>query len=214
MKSTTPKTFSLANHLDTRFSATALIALVGAIICTIGIYTLPETVSGKNSPIEYAQLVLIIIGAIFCFTAKQRPALYKVVAFLLIFLFLREINYGRTLACFADPDDPNKFPKWKDIPYGWMAHVLVGIYLVTLAAVFIFRGHWKSCLELLKDYRIPLWKSLILLAAIIGARITESCVHNDRVEELFELSFYITLVCFVWQYTRGKLRSTSPAEEA
>ncbi len=214
MNSSSPSSFSLASHLDTRFSATALIALVGAIICTIGIYTLPETVSGKNSPIEYTQLVLLIIGTRLCFTAKQRPALYRVVAFLLIFLFLREINYGRTLACFADPTDPNKFPKWKDIPYGWVAHVLVGVYLVSLAAVFIFRGHWKSCLELLTGYRIPLWKSIILLLAIIGARVTESCVHNDRVEELFELSFYITLLCFVWQYTRGNLRSTAAAENA
>lgn len=214
MNSSSPSSFSLASHLDTRFSATAFVALVGAIICATGIYTLPETVSGKNSPIEYTQLVLLIIGAVFCFTAKQRPALYRVMAFLLIFLFLREINYGRTLACFADPTDPNKFPKWKDIPYGWVAHMLVGVYLVSLAAVFIFRGHWKSCLELLTSYRIPLWKSIILLLAIIGARVTESCVHNDRVEELFELSFYITLLCFVWQYTRGNLRSTAAAENA
>ncbi len=213
MNSSSSSSFSLANHLDTRFSATAFIALVGAIICAIGIYTLPETVSGKNSPIEYAQLMLLILGAAFCFTAKQRPELYRVVAFLLIFLLLREINYGRTLACFADPADPNKFPKWKDIPYGWLAHVFVGIYLVTLAAVFILRKHWKACWELLRDYRLPLWECVILILAAVCAQITERFFHNDRIEELFELAFYSTAICIIWRYTRGKLRAAGPADE-
>lgn len=195
------------SHTDGQFRATAFISIAVVIICMILAYTLPESMGGKNSVPEYLQLLLLFIGTIMAFRANNHQTLFRFAGFVLIFLLLREINYGRTLPCFADPNDPNKFKKWKEIPYGWLAHVLVGIYLAVLLLYFLCKKLWRDVWELLTQRRIPLWETSVMVVTAVCAQLTERIVHNDFLEEFFELSFYTAFMCLLWRYTRGALKS-------
>lgn len=201
-KNNTSKDF--LTHIDTRFSITAFIALVAAVLCMVAAFTLPESYGGKNSVPEYLQLVLLALGCLLSFRAPVNKTFYVFVGFLLLFLLLREINYGRTLPCFADPDNPERFKKWKEIPYGWLAHPLVGLYLAAQLAFFICKKLYKTLWELISNTRIPAWETAIVLIAAACAQLTERLVHNDFLEEFFELTFYSALMCLIWRYSRGK----------
>lgn len=206
-------TCCICSHLDSAFCGTAWVSLLAAICYIAAAFTLPESLGGKNSLPEYLQLAILAVGIVFCFRANNRRTFYTFSALVLIFLFLREINYGRTLPCFADPDNPEKFKKWKEIPYGWLAHVFVGIYLAAITAYFVWRKLWRDVWELLSTVRIPVWEAGIMFAAAVCAQLTERIFHNDFVEEFFELSFYTAFICLLWRYTRGHIRllDTSPS---
>lgn len=208
MDNSNDKARFLTAHMDCQFSIPSLVAVAVALLCVACIYLLPETVSGKNSTPEYVQLLLLLIGIAMSFTAKKRHTFYTFVGFVLLLLLLREINFGRTLPCFADPDDPNKFRKWKDIPYGWLAHVFIGVYIVALVAFFLVKKLYLDVWQLLRTVRFPLWECLIMVSAALCAQMTERVFHSDFVEEFFELSFYGALICLVWRFTRGKYRTT------
>ncbi len=195
-------------HMDSQFTLSSLIAVTISLLCVSGIFLLPETVSGKNSTPEYLQLFLLLVGMTLAFTANNKRPFFIFVGFVLLLLMLREINFGRTLPCFADPNDPNKFKKWKEIPYGWLAHVFIGIYLGAMVVFFFVRKLYYDAWQLLKSVRIPLWECLIMALAAVCALMTERVFHSDFVEEFFELSFYGALICLVWRFTRGKYRTT------
>ena len=207
MNSKSPSSHGFSSHIDTTFRGTAWISLLAAACYLTAAFTLPESLGGKNSIPEYLQLGILAIGIIFCFRANNRKQFFTFAALVLIFLFLREINYGRTLPCFADPDNPEKFKKWKEIPYGWLAHVLVGIYLAAIAAYYVWRKLWQDTWELLSKVRIPAWETAVMIAAAVCAQLTERLIHNDFVEEFFELTFYTAFICLLWRYTAGRVQT-------
>ncbi len=207
MNTTNKNTCNFSSHLDGEFRGTAIITIIAAIACIIGAIILPESMGGKNALPEYCQLALVVVGAIFAFSANNNKTFYKFVFWVMVLIFLREINYGRTLPCFADPDNPEKFKKWKDIPYGWLAHPLIGLYIASLIAFFIWKKLYLTTWELLKTARIPVWETAILVLAAVIAQVTERMFHSGCVEEFFELTFYTAFICLLWRFTRGHYKT-------
>ena len=213
MKTNSENICSLGSHLDYEFRGTAIITILVAIACIACAITLPESMGGKNALPEYCQLLLVIVGAILAFRANNNKTFYKFVFWVMVLIFLREINYGRTLPCFADPDNPEKFKKWKDIPYGWLAHPLIGLYIASVLAFFIWKKLYLTTWKLLTTSRIPVWETTILVLAAVIAQVTERMFHSGCVEEFFELTFYTAFICLLWRFTQGHYK-TIPATTA
>ncbi|MDO5470804.1 MAG: hypothetical protein Q4F38_05835 [Akkermansia sp.] len=207
MNTTDKKTCRLCSHLDGEFRVTAAIALLAALASIVGAMTLPETAGGKNALPEYCQLLLIIISTVFALRANNHQTFYKFVFWVLVLIFLREINYGRTLPCFADPDNPEKFKKWKEIPYGWLAHPLIGLYIAAVLAFFFWKKLYLTMWEILTTSRIPVWETTVLVLAAVTAQLSERLSISSSVEELFELTFYTSLLCLLWRFTRGQYKT-------
>ena len=204
---TNPLLTDLPKHLDYRMHKTTITVLLAAVICLALSFLLPDSYGSKNAPPEFAQLGLLILCSIYAFTANNNRRLFIFAGFVIIFLSLREINYGRTLWFFADENNPTKFPKWKDIPYGWLAHVLVGVYMVILAAVFIVKKLWRDIRDILRSTRLPIWEIALATILAAAAHTVEEVTHNCLLEECLELGFYICLTTLFWRYTRNKCQS-------
>lgn len=194
----------MTGYLDWRFRGTSWLTLLVALICVVVIDFLPESCGYKNSPIENIQMVVVAVGLFFSCTAKDRKTLYTFVSLLLFFVLAREVNYGRTLIIFADPENVNSYPKWKDMEYGWLAHVFVGIYLLWVAIYFIWRKVWREIGAVLRETRIPVVDVLLTVAGMLMGVTFESC-HLNLPEELAEVVFYVGGVGTLYLYTRNKV---------
>ena len=196
---------NLNRYLDWQFRPTTWVTLLIALACLVGAFVLPASLGDKNSPIETVQMLVVAIGMYVTCTARERKCLYVFASLCLFFILAREVNYGRTLLIFADPENANKFPKWKDMEYGWLAHVCVGLYMVWLLVYFFWRKVWRQVQELLQTTRIPAWDVLLSVIGMLTGVILEM-MHDCLVEELGELVMYVGGVGILYLYSRNKVR--------
>jgi hypothetical protein len=195
---------NLNRYLDWQFRPTTWVTLVAALVCLVCAFVLPESFGDKNSPIENVQMLIVAVGLYVTCSAKERKYLYVFASLCLFFILAREVNYGRTLIIFADPENANKYPKWKDMEYGWVAHLCVGLYMVWLLVYFIWRKIWKQVGELLRTTRIPAWEIVLSVVGLLSGVAMES-MHNCLAEELGEVVMYVGGVCILYLYTRDKV---------
>ena len=191
-------------YLDWQFRATSWISLAAVLVCLVCSFVLPDFFGDKNSPLENVQMVIVAIGLYMTCTAKDRRVLFVFASLCLFFILAREVNYGRTLFIFADPENANKFPKWKDMEYGWLAHVGVGLYMVWLLVYFIRRKVWKEISDVLRSFRIPAWELLVAVCGMVIGVASES-LHNCLLEELGEVVMYVGGVGLLYLYSRNKV---------
>lgn len=203
----------LTLHSDEELSMTAVFPLLVLQIGLVAGCLLPDEWGGKNSLPEYIQLGLLLVCGFIAFTATDNRRLFTFAGLVLIFLAMREINYGRTLWFFAHPEDSETFPKWKEIPCGWLAHTIVGVYLTALSAVFIWKKLYRDTWNFLKSVKFPAWECSILIFCALCAQISERIFHNNLAEEFFELTMYVAFTALLWRFSRGKYK-TCEAEEA
>ena len=197
---------SLKKHLDCRFRGTTWLTLVVALLCLLFEPMLPEAFGHKNSPVENVQMVVVLIGLYISCTAKDYRNLFVFVSLVLFFVFAREVNYGRTLFIFEDPENANQFPKWKDMEYGWVAHVVVGLYITGILIYFIWRKVWIELQRMLSSVQLPVWDVLLAVSALI-AGVAYEAQHDNLSEELSELVLYVGGVGILYLYTRNKLKT-------
>lgn len=194
----------MSKYLDWQFRFTTWLTLAVALVCLVCAYVLPDSFGDKNSPIETVQMVIVAIGLYVTCTAKDRKVLYVFASLCLFFILAREVNYGRTLIIFADPENANKFPKWKDMEYGWVAHLCVGLYMVWLLVYFFWRKVWKEVWEVLRTCRIPICELLLAAIGLLAGVFSES-LHNCLLEELGEVIMYVGAICVLYLYSRNKV---------
>lgn len=194
----------MSKYLDWQFRFTTWLTLAVALVCLVCAYVLPDSFGDKNSPIETVQMVIVAIGLYVTCTAKDRKVLYVFASLCLFFILAREVNYGRTLIIFADPENANKFPKWKDMEYGWVAHLCVGLYMVWLLVYFFWRKVWKEVWEVLRTCRIPISELLLAAIGLLAGVFSES-LHNCLLEELGEVIMYVGAICILYLYSRNKV---------
>ena len=175
------------------------------MLCLLGEPLLPEAFGHKNSPVETLQMVVVLIGLYISCTAKDYRNLFVFVSLVLFFVFAREVNYGRTLFIFEDPENANQFPKWKDMEYGWVAHVVVGLYITGILIYFVWRKVWLELQRMLSSVQLPVWDVLLAVSALI-AGVAYEAQHDNLSEELSELVLYVGGVGILYLYTRNKLK--------
>lgn len=198
---------NICKYLDWKFRGTTWFVLLVSLVCIVAAFLLPESFANKNSPIETLQLVILAVALGMSCTVRDRKTLYIFVSLCLFFAIAREVNYGRTLFIFADPEDVNKFPKWKDMEYGWLAHVCVGIYLAWTLVYFIWRKLWREVWDVLSTTRIPAIDLIFALAGFLAGQLFEMQHDNIR-EELGETVFYVAVVGMLYLYSRNKVTRT------
>lgn len=195
---------NIGKYLDWQFRPTTWLTLVVALVCLVCAFVLPDSYGLKNSPIENVQMLVVAIGLYVTCTARDRKCLYVFASLCLFFILAREVNYGRTLFIFADPENAKSYPKWKDMEYGWLAHVGVGLYLAWMVVYFIWRKVWKEAWEVLQTIRIPASDVVLALGGMVVGVAFEA-MHNCLSEELGEVVFYVGGVGILYLYTRNKL---------
>lgn len=195
---------NIGKYLDWQFRPTTWVTLVVALVCLACAFVLPDSFGNKNSPIENVQMLVVAIGLYVTCTARDHKRLFVFASLCLFFILAREVNYGRTLFIFADPENANKFPKWKDMEYGWLAHVGVGIYMLWLVVYFVWRKVWKEAWDVLQTIRIPASDLLLAILGVVTGVAFES-MHNCLREELGEVVFYVAGVGILYLYSRNKL---------
>lgn len=191
-------------YLEWKFRGTTRLDFLIALICFVLAFTLPESFADKNSPIEYFQMAVVAVGLYMACTAKDYRRLYTFASLCLFFILAREVNYGRTLFIFADPKYVHGYPKWKDLEYGWLAHVCVGLYMAWMVVYFFWKKVWKEFWEVLTTNRFPVIDLLFALSGVTVAMLFES-MHDNIREELGETVFYVSLMGILYLFSRKKL---------
>ena len=206
----------ISAHLDFKVYPVTWIAIVNALLIVPCIMYLPERFGYENGLLENLQLVALLIGFILCLaypkfsksenneeTHTSMVKFFRFAALVIIILFLREINCGRTIF-FPVPGEVNTFYGWKDIKYGWLAHPLYGLYMAYVAFYFLFNKLFITLWDIVKNIKFPVWNVLLMLVGMIWGTLGEEVFHNMVMEEITELLFYVSLTGIIYLYAYHK----------
>lgn len=205
-----------SKHLDFKIYGVTWIAILNTILIAPCILYLPEKYGNENGILENLQLIVLLCGFILCLSYKKIKSkqnqdneitsvdesmvkFFKFAALVIVILFLREINCGRTIF-FPIPGEVNAFYGWKDLKYGWLAHPLYGLYMAYVGIYFLINKLFLTLWDIIKNIKFPVWNIVLMIVGIIGGILGEEVYHNMVMEEITELLFYVSLVSIIYLY--------------
>ena len=177
-----------------------LCALTALLIYPLAKYA-PIEWGYENGVVENTQMLILFAAMVLCFFAQKNRPFFIFIAGILLIMALRETNFGKTLF-YPDPERPNKFLSWDEIPYAPYVDPVMIVYTVAL----VFYGLKKKlyCLipEYLKSGELPAWHIAIMVISMISGTLIDKCWHNLIAEEMAELVFYIAMTCAIFRAGR------------
>ncbi len=188
----------IKKYIDFSFKKTDLIGLYSVIFCFVFVEIFNITEIWENTFLENLQLIPLILGAILCFKAKKHKPFYIVIAMLLVLFFMRELSYGRVLFA-AIPDNPHDFYPWSHYKWGYLANIIIGLYLVSIFIFGIIKKIWNDIIAIINKVKFP-FLSFLTTLIFIAFEITGEKIHNTVLEEISELAIYcLTLsICIIY----------------
>lgn len=202
--------FFIESHFDFNIYPVTWIAILIALLIVPCILYLPERFGYENGILENIQLVTLLIGFILCLCCQKITLsnnsmikFFRFAALVLVILFLREINCGRTIF-FPIPGEINSFYGWKDIKYGWLAHPVYGLYMAYVVFYFLRNGLFITLWKIIKNIKFPIWNIILMLIGMIWGTLAEKFFHNMVMEEITELLFYVSLTGIIYLYAFNK----------
>lgn len=186
-------------HLDRNVYPVSWLAILCAIMILPCIMFLPAPCGYENGLLENIQMVVLLIGFIMCFRAKENKKFFYFAALVIIIIALREVNCGRTLF-FPVPGEVNAFYSWKEIKYGWLAHPLYGLYMAYVAFYFFKNKCYLPLKQYLLETKLPVINIILMLTGMVLGTYAEKASHNFVFEEISELLFYVSLVGIIYLY--------------
>ncbi len=202
----------ILKHFDFKFNVLALISLFILFLTPPRITALfPESFGWENGFFENLQMVVLFVSCFFALRTKnqENKKFFVFVFLILTILILREVNCGRTLF-FPIEGLNNAFYSWKEIPYGYLAHPLYGLYMAGVGVYFIVNKLWKNLIDLLVNYKLPVFNIIFMLIGMFFGMYAEKALHCDILEEILELTFYFSLMSVIYLYSfknQQKLRN-------
>lgn len=207
------KNFTSA-HLDFKVYPVTWIAIVNALLIVPCIMFLPKEFGYENGLLENIQLIALLVGFILCLLypkynkeeSEEKPALvkfFRFAALVIVILFLREINCGRTIF-FPVPGEVNTFYGWKEIKYGWLAHPLYGLFMTGVGFYFLLNKLFITLWHLIKNVKFPVWNVILMVIGMVWGTLAEEVFHNMVMEEITELLFYVALAGIIYLYAFNK----------
>ena len=169
----------------------ALLVIPAGMFC-------PVEYGYENGVVENTQMVMLFIGMVLCFFAKKNRAFFRLLSAFIFILILRETNFGKTVF-YPDPEVPNKFLKWKDIPYAPYVDPVMILYVIGMAVYFFRKKLYLVIAAFVKDGKFPVWHFVFMAAATIAGSLVDKLCHNFVAEEMVELVFYTAFVCACWR---------------
>ncbi|MBQ7763857.1 hypothetical protein IJ384_00665 [bacterium] len=188
------------SHVNFGFQNITWVGVLTALAIIPAVMFLPERYGFENGVIENIQLVVLFLGLFFALRPKVDKKFFTFVALVLGILLIREVNCGRTIF-FPIPGEENAFYRWSEIKYGWLAHVIYGIYMAFVGLYFLVNKLFITLWQKLWSIKFPIWNFVLLLIGMIGGLYAEE-MHLLVFEESAELLFYVALVGFVYLYSR------------
>ena len=197
----------LRNHFDFKFYGVTWLALaVGISIIPMLMY-LPQKYGYENGLLENIQMIVLFIMVYLCLTAKVNVKLFRFVALFLLLLIIREVNCGRTLF-FPIPNTYHQYYSWRQLPWPWLGklvHFIYGACIAVIAILFFKKKVYIDLWTTVKNTKIPFWNLIFACFAMFMGAIAEKATNNNFIfEEGFELLFYVSILGFVWLYSRNK----------
>ena len=196
------KDFILA-HLNFKFYQVLWVPLIIFLLTVPAVMFLPISVSYETGPLETLQLVFLVLTFAFALKSKVNKTFFNSMAMIIIILFLREINCGRTIF-FPVPGTENGYYSWRDIKYGWLAHPLYGLYIAITAIYFLKHKLFITLWHYVKNIRFPFWHMLFIFIGMLVGIAAEHSLKNPILEEMAELLFYTALMGIVYLYAFNK----------
>lgn len=194
---------NLKEHFEIKPSKSDVIILLAifaliTVLKLIGVNEIPE-----NSLVENFQLIVLGGGGIFCLLMRAKNPEFKALntffALVLFLMFLREISYGRCIFCWVD-GNPHEFYKWSHYRYGYLAHVIVGLYIAATAIYAIVNKLWFSAFKALKTVKFPVTSTLLAVCGIVCQLYAEKVNGSTFVEEIAELAIYLIITAVIYYY--------------
>ena len=174
-----------------------VLALIFTIVL-VGVFNIQDI--EENSLLENFQCIALILGFIYCiFSKSPHKKLFILGALIFFLMFMREISYGRVI--FAQIEgQPNCFYSWSHYKYGYLAHIIIGLYIGICALYALVNKLWINAIELFKTIKFPMLPFLICVFSVVVQMLSEKYLHNTIVEETSELVLYFSLfaICYIY----------------
>ena len=192
----------IQKHINFGFQNATWFGIITALLIIPAVMFLPERCGYENGVVENIQLAVLFLGMFFAFRPKVDKKFFYFIAMVLGILLIREVNCGRTIF-FAIPGQENAFYSWKEIKYGWLAHVIYGFYMGLVGIYFLVNKLFVTLWQKLWNIRLPFWNFVLLLIGMVAGLYAEEA-HMLVFEESAELLFYVALISFVYLYSQHK----------
>lgn len=197
----------IKNHLDFKFYGVSWIALAVLLSIIPMLMFMPQTWGYENGVLENIQMTVLFIMVYLCCTSKVNKPFFNFIVLVLSILIIREVNCGRTLF-FPIPDTYHQYYSWKDLEWKWLGkvvHFVYGLWIAIVSLIFLKKKFYMDAWEMLKSIKLPFWNLCFMILAMFMGAIAEKATNNNFIfEEGFELLFYVSIMGFVWLYSRNK----------
>lgn len=189
-------------RLDFKFYPITIFPLAILLLTYPAMLYLPIEYTYENHLIENFQLVVILVTFAMCLKAKTDKKFFISLALVMIILFLREINCGRTIF-FPIEGVENAFYSWKEIPYGYLAHPLYGAFMAASGLYFIVTKSYKVLWNYFLNAKLSVYNWIFLFSGIIFGTLGEK-IGNFALEEMTETLFYLSLMALIFMQGYNK----------
>lgn len=170
---------------------------------------LPDWASFENGPLENAQVIVLLGGALLCIhfahysQGSPTHGMWLPSAGIFLILAFRELSWGRVFMIkgYTDIGEPILIAS-RDMPFRTPIHVAIGIFAVLCLYCLVRHVPWK---RILKDIPFPLMQILLIVIGIVlstwGDHHSIFYTMRDQViEEMAELLMYLALCHIAWYY--------------
>lgn len=172
---------------------------------------LPDWASFENGPLENAQVIVLLGGALLCIhfahysQGSPTHGMWLPSAGIFLILAFRELSWGRVFmvkgySAIGEPIIPGS----SEMPFHTAIHVGVGIATVLCLYFLIRYAPWK---RIFREIRLPLAQLALIVICIALNTLGDhhAMFHTMRdqiIEELAELLMYLTFCHTAWYYYR------------
>ena len=160
----------------------------------------------EDGVVENIQLLILVIAFGVALCAKFEHKMFVLVAFLVLFLIVREVNGGRAFFC-ARYLDPDEICRWNNMKYGYLADWIRGIFAIGVLIYALAAKLWQPIWRYVTKAPLYVWDFLLFAVAAVGAQIAETAyIDNEIMEEGMETVMYIMLIRLIWRYARVEVK--------
>lgn len=174
------------------------ISLVIILLKLYGINEIPE-----NSLFENIQVIVLAFATVYCLYQRRKNPEYKAIntffAMVLFLMTMRELSYGRCIFCCVEGSTSEFYP-WSYYKYGYLANIVVLLYVAAFSAYGLINEIWKSIWQALKTVKFPLVSAIILIVAIVATLTGEKVFDSTFIEENAEFLAYCTIFTMLYYY--------------
>lgn len=189
----------ICQFIDFKYFKNSAVTLAIFAVCLLLLWIFNVDYIPENSLLENIQLIALAAGFIVCLKAKNHKVLFRFGAMAIFLMIMRELSYGRCI--FAQmPNNPYQFYPWSHYKYGWLAHVIVGIYIAGAFLYAIVNKIWVDIKEVLINARFPFWDLVVMAFFTVCQLLGEKMLESTVLEETAEFSLYCAIFALVYYF--------------